>query len=409
MSETIPADRKAIRRALVSVSDKTGLISISRALVDTGVELVSTGSTGRTIAEEGLPVTLVEELTGFPECLDGRVKTLHPKVHAGLLADVRTPAHRDQLADLGVAPFELLVSNLYPFTETVISGATQEECIEQIDIGGPAMVRGAAKNHASVAVVTSPAQYPQLVAALAAGGFTLVERQTLAAAAYVHTATYDVAVASWMGNAIVDTSDGTGFPGWIGGTWDKAAVLRYGENPHQRAALYRNGFLPGGLATADQLHGKEMSYNNYVDADAARRSAYDFTAPAVAIIKHANPCGIAIGADIAEAHRRAHACDPVSAYGGVIATNRPVSVEMARQVADVFTEVVVAPGYDEGAVEVLAAKKNIRLLICEAPVVGGVEMRPISGGLLMQERDTVGAPGDDPASWTLATGEAASP
>src|SRR5215213_7016081 len=345
MSETIPADRKAIRRALVSVSDKTELISISQALVDAGVELVSTGSTRRTIAEAGLPVTSVEELTGFPECLDGRVKTLHPKVHAGLLADVRTPAHRDQLADLGVAPFELLVSNLYPFTETVISGAT--------------------KNHASVAVVTSPAQYPQLRAALAAGGFTLGERQALAAAAYIHTATYDVAVASWIGNAVVDTSDGTGFPGWIGGTWDRAAVLRYGENPHQRAALYRNGFLPGGLATADQLHGKEMSYNNYVDADAARRSAHDFTVPAVAIIKHANPCGIAIGADIAEAHRRAHACDPVSAYGGVIATNRPVSVEMARQVAEVFTEVVVAPGYDEGAVEVLAVKKNLRILAVE--------------------------------------------
>src|SRR5215217_1704229 len=362
MSETFPADRKAIRRALVSVSDKTELISISQALVDAGVELVSTGSTGRAIAEEGLPVTEVAQLTGFPECLDGRVKTLHPKVHAGLLADVREEAHRSQLADLGIAPFELLISNLYPFTETVASGATPDECVEQIDIGGPAMVRGAAKNHASVAVVTSPAQYPQLQAALDAGGFTLEERQTLAAAAFVRTATYDVAVASWMGNAVVDTSDGTGFPGWIGGTWDKAAVLRYGENPHQRAALYRNGFLPGGLATADQLHGKEMSYNNYVDADAARRSAYDFTAPAVAIIKHANPCGIAIGGDIAEAHRRAHACDPVSAYGGVIATNRPVSVEMARQVADVFTEVFAAPAYDNGAVEILQAKKNIRLL-----------------------------------------------
>jgi phosphoribosylaminoimidazolecarboxamide formyltransferase / IMP cyclohydrolase len=405
MSETIPADRKVIRRALVSVSDKTDLISISQALVDAGVELVSTGSTGRTIAEAGLPVTSVEELTGFPECLDGRVKTLHPKVHAGLLADVRSPAHRDELADLGVAPFELLVSNLYPFTETVISGATQEECIEQIDIGGPAMVRGAAKNHASVAVVTSPAQYPQLRAALADGGFTLVERQALAAAAYIHTATYDVAVASWMGNAVVDTSGGTGFPGWIGGTWDKAAVLRYGENPHQRAALYRNGFLPRGLATAEQLHGKEMSYNNYVDADAARRSAHDFAAPAVAIIKHANPCGIAIGADIAEAHRRAHACDPVSAYGGVIATNRPVSVEMARQVAEVFTEVVVAPGYDDGAVEVLAAKKNLRILAVEPYATGGAETRRIDGGLLMQSPDTVDQDHDQATNWRLVAGE----
>src|SRR5215207_6063446 len=409
MSETIPADRKAIRRALVSVSDKTELISISQALVDAGVELVSTGSTGRTIAEAGLPVTSVEEVTGFPECLDGRVKTLHPKVHAGLLADVRLSAHRDQLADLGVAPFELLVSNLYPFTETVMSGAAQQECIEQIDVGGPAMVRGAAKNHACVAVVTSPAQYPQLRAALAAGGFTLAERQALAAAAYIHTATYDVTVASWMGNTVADTSDGTGFPGWIGGTWDRAAVLRYGENPHQQAALYRNGFLPAGLATAEQLHGKEMSYNNYVDADAARRSAYDFQQPAVAVVKHANPCGVAVGDDVAEAHRKAHACDPVSAYGGVIAANRPVSVEMARQVADVFTEVVAAPAYDNGAVEVLAAKKNLRLLV--APPLSqheAVETRAISGGLLMQHTDRFQAPGDDPTAWQLAAGPAAS-
>ena len=409
MSETIPADRRAIRRALVSVSDKTDLVPICQALVDAGIELVSTGSTGRTIAEAGLPVTPVEELTGFAESLDGRVKTLHPKVHAGLLADVRLAAHRDQLADLGVAPFELLVSNLYPFSQTVMSGATQEECIEQIDIGGPAMVRGGAKNHACVAVVTSPAQYPQLRAALGAGGFTLAERQALAAAAYIHTATYDVAVASWMGSVVADISDGTGFPGWIGGTWDKAAGLRYGENPHQGAALYRNGFLPGGLATAEQLHGKEMSYNNYVDADAARRSAYDFTAPAVAIIKHANPCGIAIGADIAEAHRRAHACDPVSAYGGVIATNRPVSVEMARQVAEVFTEVVAAPAYDDGAVDVLAAKKNIRILVVEPYVSAGAETRRIDGGLLMQTLDTVDNDQDRPANWRLVAGQPASP
>jgi phosphoribosylaminoimidazolecarboxamide formyltransferase / IMP cyclohydrolase len=409
MTQTNPVDRLPIRRALVSVYDKTDLVPIGEALVAAGVELVSTGSTARTIAAAGVPVTEVERLTGFPECLDGRVKTLHPMVHAGLLADLRQEKHRRQLAELGIAPFQLLISNLYPFAETVMSGATPEECIEQIDIGGPAMVRGAAKNHSSVAVVTSPAQYPQLRAALEAGGFTLAERQALAAAAYVHTATYDVAVASWMGNVVTDTSAGTGFPAWLGGTWDKVTGLRYGENPHQPAALYRNGFRPHGLATAEQLHGKEMSYNNYVDADAARRSAYEFQQPAVAIIKHANPCGVAIGDDIAEAHRKAHACDPVSAYGGVIAANRPVSVEMARQVADVFTEVIAAPGYEDGAVEVLAAKKNLRILVAEPYLSGGVETRRIEGGLLMQAADTVDGDHDRAANWRLVAGEPSGP
>ena len=287
--------RRPIRRALISVYDKTGLVEVAQALVDAGVEIVSTGSTAGKIAAAGLPVTQVEELTGFPECLDGRVKTLHPKVHAGLLADLRLPSHVDQLAELGVQPFDLLVSNLYPFTETVTSGATQDESIEQIDIGGPAMVRSSAKNHPSVAVVTSPEQYGLLVEALAGGGFTLAQRKALAAAAFVHTATYDVHVASWMGNVVTDTSDGSGFPAWVGATWERSAVLRYGENPHQRAALYRDGFTPGDpeatLAGARQLHGKEMSYNNYVDTDAARRAAYDFDRPAVAIIKHANQIG----------------------------------------------------------------------------------------------------------------------
>jgi phosphoribosylaminoimidazolecarboxamide formyltransferase/IMP cyclohydrolase len=402
MSDQIP-----IRRALVSVYDKSGLEELVRGLHDAGVGLVSTGGSAALIEGLGLPVTRVEDLTGFPECLDGRVKTLHPAVHAGILADRRLESHVRQLADLGVEPFDLVVSNLYPFVRTVASGATPDECVEQIDIGGPSMVRAAAKNHPSVAIVTSPDRYADVLAAVAAGGFTLAQRQRLAAEAFVHTATYDVAVASWMGNVLTDTSDGQGFPAWVGGTWDKAAVLRYGENPHQSAALYLNGFGTG-LAQAEQLHGKEMSYNNYVDADAARRAAYGFDQPAVAIIKHANPCGIAVGTDVAEAHRRAHACDPVSAFGGVIATNVPVSVAMAEQVAEVFTEVVVAPSYDEGAVEVLAAKKNIRLLVCEPLGRGEVEMRPISGGLLMQQRDYVDAPGDDPSAWTLATGEAAS-
>jgi phosphoribosylaminoimidazolecarboxamide formyltransferase / IMP cyclohydrolase len=399
-------DRRPVKRALVSVYDKTGLEELAQALHKAGVALVSTGSTAGRIADAGVPVTKVEELTGFPECLDGRVKTLHPRVHAGILADLRLETHRSQLADLGIEPFDLVVSNLYPFTDTVMSGAAPDECIEQIDIGGPSMVRAAAKNHPSVAIVTSPSQYDEVLSAVQDGGTTLAQRRRLAAEAFVHTATYDVHVASWMGSVVTDTSDGTGFPAWVGGTWDKAAVLRYGENPHQRAALYTDGFAPqGGLAQATQLHGKEMSYNNYVDADVACRAAYDFDEPAVAIIKHANPCGIAIGADVAEAHRRAHACDPVSAYGGVIATNVPVSVAMAEQLGDIFTEVVVAPGYEDGAVEVLSKKKTIRLLECVPAVRGGVETRGISGGLLMQSRDALDADGDDPHTWTLAAGE----
>lgn len=398
-----------IKRALVSVYDKSGLEDLVRGLHDAGVALVSTGGSAALIEGLGVPVTKVEDLTGFPECLDGRVKTLHPRVHAGILADRRLESHVAQLADLGVEPFDLVVSNLYPFTQTVASGAGPDECVEQIDIGGPSMVRAAAKNHPSVAIVTSPERYADVLAAVAAGGFTLAQRQRLAAEAFVHTASYDVAVASWMGNVLTDTSEGSGFPAWAGATWEKKAVLRYGENPHQPAALYASGFGPGGLAAAEQLHGKEMSYNNYVDTDAARRAANDFAEPAVAIIKHANPCGIAVGADVAEAHRRAHACDPTSAFGGVIAVNRPVSVEMAQQVAEVFTEVIVAPAYDDGAVEVLQGKKNIRILVAAVDAGASVETRPISGGLLMQHADHVDAEGDDPATWTLATGDAASP
>jgi phosphoribosylaminoimidazolecarboxamide formyltransferase / IMP cyclohydrolase len=404
-------DRIPIRRALVSVYDKSGLDDLVRGLAAAGVELVSTGGSAARIESLGLPVTNVEDLTGFPECLDGRVKTLHPKVHAGILADRRLDSHVQQLADLGVEPFDLVVSNLYPFAETVASGASPDECVEQIDIGGPSMVRAAAKNHPSVAIVTSPASYDAVLAAVAAGGFTLEERKRLAAEAFAHTAAYDVEVASWMGagpdqGGLTDTSDGTGFPAFTGATWQRKAVLRYGENPHQPAALYAH--WRGGLAAAEQLHGKEMSYNNYVDTDAARRAAGDFAEPAVAIIKHANPCGIATGVDVAEAHRKAHACDPVSAFGGVIAVNRPVSREMAEQVAEIFTEVIVAPDYDEGAVEVLQGKKNIRILRCPVDAhADRVEFRGISGGVLVQRVDHVDAPGDDPATWTLATGEAA--
>jgi phosphoribosylaminoimidazolecarboxamide formyltransferase / IMP cyclohydrolase len=407
MSATGDGGRRPVRRALVSAYDKTGLEELARGLHDAGVTLVSTGSTAARIAEAGVPVTRVEELTGFPECLDGRVKTLHPRVHAGILADLRLEEHRLQLEQLEVEPFDLVVVNLYPFTETVATGGSNEECIEQIDIGGPSMVRAAAKNHPSVAVVVSPDRYGEVLAAVGGGGFTLAQRQRLAAEAFVHTASYDVAVASWMGNVVSNTSDETGFPAWVGATWQREAVLRYGENPHQPAALYRSG--RGGLAGAEQLHGKEMSYNNFVDTDAARRAAYDFEDPAVAIIKHANPCGIAVSADVAEAHRKAHDCDPLSAFGGVIAVNRPVTRAMAEQVAEVFTEVVVAPAYDDDALEVLTRKKNIRVLRSPdvEPALAAVEFRPISGGMLMQHVDRLQGDGDAPSAWRLVAGEKA--
>ncbi|MGH3754025.1 MAG: bifunctional phosphoribosylaminoimidazolecarboxamide formyltransferase/IMP cyclohydrolase [Pseudonocardiaceae bacterium] len=395
-------DRKPVRRALLSVSAKNGLLELATGLHAAGVQIVSTGSTALTIADAGVPVTGIEELTGFPECLDGRVKTLHPRVHAGLLADTRKPAHLAQLAALDIAPFDLLVVNLYPFEATVASGAGFGECVEQIDIGGPAMVRAAAKNHASVAVVVDPAAYADVLHAVRSGGFTLAQRRALAVAAFQHTADYDIAVASWMGSSAPGDD---GFAPWVGASWRRAQALRYGENPHQRAALYTAGGTPG-LAGAQQLHGKEMSYNNYVDADAAWRAAHDHAAACVAIIKHANPCGIAVSAagDVANAHRRAHACDPVSAFGAVIAVNREVTVELAEQISEVFTEVLVAPSYPEGAMDVLARKKNVRLLVASPPDRGGVEFRALSGGLLLQTRDALDAPGDDPASWTLATG-----
>ncbi|MEW2046313.1 bifunctional phosphoribosylaminoimidazolecarboxamide formyltransferase/IMP cyclohydrolase [Streptomyces sp. NPDC005476] len=401
---TAESGKRGIRRALVSVYDKTGLEELARGLHESGVELVSTGSTASRIAAAGVPVTKVEELTGFPECLDGRVKTLHPKVHAGILADLRLESHRQQLDELGVAPFDLVVVNLYPFRETVASGASEDECVEQIDIGGPSMVRAAAKNHPSVAVVTSPARYGDVLSAVQSGGFDLAARKRLAAEAFQHTAAYDVAVASWFASSYAPV-DESRFPDFLGGTWERKSTLRYGENPHQPAALYVDG-SGGGLAEAEQLHGKEMSYNNYTDTDAAHRAAYDHAEPAVAIIKHANPCGIAVGADVAEAHRRAHACDPLSAFGGVIAVNRPVSREMAEQVAEIFTEVIVAPGYEEGALEALTKKKNIRVLKAPQGPSGAVELKPVGGGALLQVTDRLQADGDNPANWTLATGEA---
>ena len=429
--------RIPITRALISVYDKTGLEELASGLYAGGVEIISTGSTAARIGAAGVPVTPVEELTGFPECLDGRVKTLHPRVHAGLLADTANPRHEAELAGLRIEPFQLLVSNLYPFEDTVASGAAPEECVEQIDIGGPAMIRAAAKNHGSVAVVIDPSRYADVLAALAEGGFTLDQRRGLAAEAFARTAGYDIAVASWFAAEYApdEIARDSGWPAVAGALWQRADVLRYGENPHQRAALYARPGPGGGIAAAELLHGKAMSYNNYVDADAARRAAYDFAEPCVAIIKHSNPCGIAIGADLADAHAKAHACDPASAFGGVIAANGPVTAELARQIAEVFTEVVIAPGFDDEALDILSASKNVRLLCLPGgddppqtppapggthpprPPLGGtfgrpgglLEWRQISGGILLQSGDRVTEPGDDPANWELKAGPAADP
>ncbi|GAA0387591.1 bifunctional purine biosynthesis protein PurH [Acrocarpospora corrugata] len=395
--------RIAIRRALIAVYDKSGLEQLARGLEAAGVEIVSTGGTAAAIASFGIPVTKVESLTGFPECLDGRVKTLHPRVHAGLLADGNNPSHVKQLDELEIEPFQLAVVNLYPFRETVESGASDAECVEQIDIGGPAMIRAAAKNHSTVAVVTDPGTYPDVLAALSEGGFTRTERTRLAARAYAHTASYDIEVASWFANVYAAEES---WPRFMGASWRHRATLRYGENPHQQAALYSG--QAGGLANAAQLHGKEMSYNNYVDADAAWRAAWDFEAPAVAIIKHANPCGIAVADDVVEAHRKAHACDPVSAYGGVIAVNREVTRELAEQIAPIFTEVLIAPSFAEDALAVLTGKKNLRLLACPAGPANPAEFRRIDGGLLVQRTDRFQADGDHPENWELKAGPAAS-
>jgi phosphoribosylaminoimidazolecarboxamide formyltransferase/IMP cyclohydrolase len=400
-------DRKQIRRALISVYDKRGLEELAIGLAELGVEIVSTGSTASKIAAAGVAVTQVAEVTGFPETLDGRVKTLHPHVHAGILADLRNPEHVKQLAELDIAPFDLVISNLYPFRETVASGAGHDEVVEQIDIGGPSMVRAAAKNHANVAIIVDPAAYPVVLEAARAGGFDLATRRQLAARAFAHTAAYDVAVAGWTARELVDEDGSQAWPAFAGIALERAEVLRYGENPHQAAALYVDHDAVPGMAQAEQLHGKPMSYNNYVDADAAYRAAYDFSEPCVAIIKHANPCGIATADTVAEAHLKAHACDPVSAFGGVIAVNRPVTVALAEQVKDIFTEVVVAPGYEDGAVEILAGKPSIRLLTAPARSRGGVEFRQVSGGGLVQTVDLVDAVGDDPSGWKLVTGEAA--
>ena len=397
-------DQVPVKRALLSVYDKTNLVELATQLHANGVELISTGSTAATIAAAGIPVTPVEQVTGFPECLEGRVKTLHPKIHAGILADRRKDAHLAQLRELQVAPIDLVVVNLYPFTDTVASGADFDACVEQIDIGGPSMVRAAAKNHPAVAVVVDPARYPEVAQAVSAGGFTLSQRRALAAAAFAHTASYDVAVASWFSTQLETEA---ALPEFVGATFTRAHALRYGENPHQSAALYTQGQAQG-IAGAEQLHGKAMSYNNYTDADAAVRAAYDQgEATTVVVVKHANPCGIAVDEDVAKAHAKAHACDPVSAYGGVIATNATVTAAMAAQVKPIFTEVIVAPEYEAEALEILSSKKNLRILRLPKPVRGGYEFKQVTGGLLVQERDNVDAAGDDPAHWQLVAGPSA--
>ena len=414
MSKTV-LDKVAIRRALISVYDKTGLEELAAGLHAAGVQLVSTGSTAKKIAAAGIPVTEVEQVTGSPEMLDGRVKTLHPRIHGGILADRRVTEHMDTLSSMDIEQIDLVVVNLYPFVQTVASGASQDEVVEQIDIGGPAMVRSAAKNHAAVSIVVDPAFYPQVISAAADGGFDLKTRQRLAAKAYAHTAAYDTAVASWTASQFLD-EDGDGvidWPAYAGVALQRSAVLRYGENPHQQAALYVDEAAPAGIAQADQLHGKPMSYNNYVDADAALRAAFDFEKPAVAVVKHANPCGVAVASDdaadpIADAHLKAHATDPVSAFGGVIAANRTVTKQMAETVKGIFTEVVIAPDFEPEAVEILSAKKNIRLLaLPDGYGRNKNEFRQVSGGMLVQAGDKIDAEGDKPENWTLAAGEAA--
>ena len=418
----ISPERVPVRRALISVYDKTGLTDLAAALVEAGVEILSTGSTAATISGAGLPVARVEDVTGFPECLEGRVKTLHPAIHAGILADRRKTAHMSRLAELDIAPIDLVVVNLYPFSDTVASGAPFDACIEQIDIGGPAMVRAAAKNHPGVAVVTSPKSYETAVAAVRSGGFTLAQRRALAARAFAHTAAYDAAVATWLAEQVEQVendaadpaaeagSPGSAPPAYVGVGYERLASLRYGENPHQAAAVYRIPGESGGVAGARQLHGKAMSYNNYTDTDAALRAAYDHgDAVTVAVVKHANPCGIAVSAvgDAAEAHRRAHACDPVSAYGGVIATNTTVTAAMARQIKPIFTEVVAAPAFAEEALEILSAKKNLRLLVVSPPRREGYEIKQVSGGAVIQQRASYQAGDADPSTWRLVAGRAA--
>jgi phosphoribosylaminoimidazolecarboxamide formyltransferase/IMP cyclohydrolase len=391
------SDRKPIRRALLSVYDKERLLELGQVLADAGVEILSTGSTAKTLSDAGIAVTEVSSYTGFPEIMGGRVKTLHPRVHSGILADQNNPDHLAAIKELDIEPFDLVVINLYPFLKTILSGAKFEDCIEQIDIGGPSMLRGAAKNHGSVAVLCHEHQYDAAIAAVKAGGFTAEERKNLALEVFRTTAEYDLTIASWLGTTISEE-----MPDWLGLIWKRENSLRYGENPHQQAAIYRGG--PAGIVSAIQSHGKEMSFNNYTDADAAWRAALDHSDPCVAIIKHANPCGIATGTDIADAYLKAHACDPVSAFGGVVASNRKVTVAMAEPLSQIFTEVIIAPEYEPEALEILMKKPSIRILTNPITRISPLEMRPLSGGILVQQTDLINASGDSAENWKQVTG-----
>ena len=391
--------KKNIRRALISVYNKDRLVEIGTALHAAGVEILSTGATSKTLTDAAIPVTEVSQYTGFPEIMDGRVKSLHPRIHAGILADQNNPEHMGAIAELDISPFDLVILNLYPFAQTIQSGASYQESIEQIDIGGPAMLRGAAKNHSSVAVISDPKQYDQLLSAITAEGFTDAERRQLAIDAFRITAEYDLAIATWLAE-----SDSNELPDWFGKIWNRKSSLRYGENPHQQAAIYAGS--NSGVVSAQQLHGKEMSFNNYTDADAAWRAVRDHRDPAVAIMKHANPCGIAVCAlGVAVAYQHAHECDPVSAFGGVVAANRKVDLAMAEPLAKVFTEVLIAPDYDQDALELLMKKPSLRILKVQESAIEAFELRPISGGVLLQQSDLIDAPGDSPQNWQQVCGE----
>ena len=390
--------RKHIRRALVSVYDKDRLIEIGKALSSAGIEILSTGSTAKNLAAAGIAVTEVGTYTGFPEIMGGRVKTLHPRIHGGILADQNNPEHLAAIAELDIAPFDLVIINLYPFAQTIASGANFEESIEQIDIGGPSMLRGAAKNHGSVAVICQTSQYDQLLEAIKAGGFNEAERRQLALEVFRTTAEYDLAIATWLGQ-----SEGNELPNWFGQIFHRENSLRYGENPHQAAAIYSGGTT--GIVDAQQLHGKEMSFNNYTDAEAAWRAVLDHRDPAVAIMKHANPCGVAVcELGVAVAYQHAHECDPVSAFGGVVAANRKVDLAMAEPLSKIFTEVLIAPDYDADALELLMNKPSIRILKCDVTAINPLELRPVSGGVLLQATDLIDAAGDTPANWKQVSG-----
>jgi phosphoribosylaminoimidazolecarboxamide formyltransferase / IMP cyclohydrolase len=384
---------RPIRRALLSVSDKHGLVPLARALSAQGVALVSTGGTARALADAGLPVTEATPVTGFPEMLDGRVKTLHPAIHGGLLARRDRPDHLAALADHGIGEIDLLVANLYPFAETVAGGAGREDCVENIDIGGPALIRAAAKNHQFVAVVTDPADYDTLLGEVASSGGTSLElRRRFARKAYALTAAYDAAISLWFAR-----DEGVTFPETLVSAATLVETTRYGENPHQRAAFYRTGEPRFGVATARQVQGKELSYNNYTDTDAAYELVAEFAEPAVAIIKHANPCGAAIAGGLRQAWDKALACDPVSAFGGIIAVNRPLDAATAEAIAQIFVEVVIAPEADPAACEILARKSALRLLLAGGLPDTRAESwttHAVSGGLLIQERDRLTATRD---------------